>query len=146
MSLLSQNNTSKAQRVYGGPGDQAARSSVNTAGQAVPEALQISTTANNRRFKGPARAGNGTLHWFNSTPSGATSSATIDVSNLPDPDPAVDAHWAPSGLGPIDLTTSATASLIKITGLFVEWMRVKPSVVTSAGTVWAFVSCDSKAA
>lgn len=144
MSSLLQNNTSKAQRVYGGPSDQASKASVNTAGQAVPEALAVSTTLNNRRFKGPARAGNGTLHWFTATPSGATSSGTLDVSNLPDPDPMNDAHWAPSGLGPIDLTTTATATLIKFTGVYVEWIRVKPSVVTTAGSVWAFVLCDSK--
>lgn len=144
MSSLNQNNTSKAQRVYGGPSDQASRSSVNTAGQAVPENLQISTTLNNRRFKGPARAGNGTLHWFNSAPSGATSAGAIDVSNLPDPDPMNDTHWAPSGLTAIDLTTTATSTLVKFTGMYVEWIRVKPSVVTTAGAAWAFVLCDSK--
>ena len=76
------------------------------------------------------------LHVSVVTASGATSALSFDYSNLPDPDPENDEHWEGSGISNIDLTAVAQTLVSGTTP--VQWVRVKPAVATSAGTIWAW--------
>ena len=69
-----------------------------------------------------------------------TSALTLWYSNLPNPDPTVDSDWVQdTTFTTIDLTVAATSYFVNVGNVNAEWVRVKPSVVTSAGTgiyVW----------
>lgn len=127
-------NTSVSVLVYGGPGDQAHRSGgTNPSAQVVGEPLPVASYG--RRVKGPRRNGNYSFHAAASAAGGAGSALSIWYSNLPNPDPDVDAHWVDSGITPIVLT-STTPFLQTITGKPVEWIRYKVTIATSQGSVW----------
>jgi hypothetical protein len=110
--------------------------------QAISETFAVSATANNRRVKGPKKGGRATVHFFNETASGASSALSIGYSNLPDPDPTVDAHWVDSGITPIVMTTTATGTFTSISGVQAQWIRFKPSVVTTAGKGWLWYDAE----
>jgi hypothetical protein len=133
---------SDAIRIYG-CADQQTRSHSDPNSQTVPETLTVSATANARKFKGPKRNGHLSIQWTNVTASGATSAATVWYSNLPEPDPTVDAHWwQDTGITSIDLTTTATVTFVNLGNVFAEWVRIKPNVVTSAGTAYCWVRVE----
>lgn len=129
-------------RIYGGPGDQAGRTLTGMNSQTLPELLVVSATLNARKFWGPIKNGHLSIHLANITASGATSTFTVWYSNLPEPDPAVDAHWVQdTSIAAVDLTIVAN-TFINIGNVDACWVRLKPNVVTSAGTVWCWVRAE----
>ena len=113
--------------------------------QAVAETLTVATI--NRMFPGPGQsqhpAGGGvwSYHVNNVSPSGATSTLKFYFSNLPDPDPTDATHWKDSGITAIDLTAVAVSFATR-TADFPLWILAQAVVVTSAGTIWAYVRTD----
>jgi hypothetical protein len=110
--------------------------------QDISETFQVSATANNRRVRGPTKGGRITFHFFNETASGATSALTIGYSNLPNPDVTNDNHWVDSGIAPIVMTTTATGTIQLLDKVYAQWVRFKPTVVTSAGKGWLWVRTE----
>lgn len=132
-------------RIYGGTvgADQAARAQMGTSNQSILETLTVSATANARAFKGPQRNGHFSAHIRNGAASGATSAITLWYSNLPNPDPAVDTDWVQdTTFTTIDMTVANTSYFVNVGNVNAEWVRIKPSVVTSAGSMYAWVRTE----
>lgn len=135
----------QSKRIYGGKvsqGDASALAQFNATNQLDGEPLQVSTTANNRRLKGPKRTGHFSYFVRNGAASGAGSTFTVWYSNLPDPDPTNDTHWVQdASIASIDLTVANTSYFVNVGNVFAEWIRFKPSVLVSAGdlVVWSRV-------
>lgn len=101
----------------------------------------VHATSNARKFKGPKNGGRWSAHVNVTAASGATSAMTFGYSNLPDPDPAVDAHWKDSGVTSIDLTATGVTFVMK-SDVCAEWIRCFPVVVTSAGAMYVWTRVD----
>ena len=131
-------------RLYGGGSDQAARTTQpSEANSRVGEALVVSTTANARMFKGPQQNAHFSIHVRNLTASGAASTITWWYSNLPNPDPAVDSDWVQdTSITAIDLTVANATYMVNVGNVNAEWIRVKPSVAVSAGTLYAYTRVE----
>lgn len=129
-------NKSLAVRVFGGATtDQATRASGNTSDQAVGEVLAVATTS--RKVKGPRRNGHFSYHLSVTEASGGASALTVWYSNLPDPDPDVDAHWVQdTTIGSIALTATATF-FGNVGNVNAEWVRYK--AVVAGDTASAFL-------
>lgn len=130
-------------RLFGGFSDVQGRAGEGA--QDLGEALALG--ANSRRFRGPTRFGSFSIHWVNTVASGATSTAVVSYSDLPDPDPTNDAHWGATdaGITAIDLVATggnqATTFSVK-TGCFAQWVRIKATTVTTAGSAYCWVRSD----
>ena len=112
--------------------------------QAISETFQVSGTANNRMVRGPKKGGRISIHFFNETASGASSTITVQYSNLPNPDPTNDNHWSGNDatFGSVVMTSTATATYFTIDKVFAEWVRFKPNVQTSAGKGWLWYRAE----
>ncbi len=93
-------------RLYGyNTNDDARRQATNPSVQAIGEVLPVHATANARRFRGPGANGMWSAHVVVTAVAGATSALTVWYSNLPDPDPTVDAQWSEvTAITDVDLT------------------------------------------
>jgi hypothetical protein len=76
-------------RIYGATG---APGAAGRGAPTVVEALAVSLTTNARRYKLGGHSGWSAM-FRNGGASGATSVLRVEYSNLPDPNPATDAHW-----------------------------------------------------
>jgi hypothetical protein len=121
----------QSKMLFGGPGDQLARSSAGANHQNIPELL----TANAFRFmKGP-QDGQGFYSFHAKVAAGTTpvGSLTVWYSNLPNPDPTSDADWVQdAGVAAIDL--SVVANTFKtVPNVIAEHIRFKAAV--TSGTI-----------
>lgn len=133
---------STVKRIYGGAADQGGRNTADNTTQRVPELLVVSATANARMIKGPKNNGHFSFFLRNVAASGATSAFTVWYSNLPDPDPTSDADWVQdTSITSIDLTLVAN-NFVNVGNVNAEWIRFKPVVVTSAGTMFMFTRVE----
>jgi hypothetical protein len=129
-------------RLFGGAADTDGRQEATSQTQRNAELLTVSATANARMVKGPKTNGHFSYHLRNVTASGATSAFTVWYSNLPDPDPTLDADWVQdTTITSVDLTVVAN-TFINVGNVNAEWVRFKPVVVTSAGTITLFVRVE----
>lgn len=123
---------SQVKMLYGGPGDDLARASAGSNHQLIQE--QLVTTVG-RASKGPQ---DGQGHWSFHVIVGAGSSPvgtlTVWYSNLPNPDPNIDAHWVLSGAetgAAIDL--SVVANTYRFVDSTADNIRFK--VTRTSGTI-----------
>ena len=93
------------------------------------ESLAVGTY--NRKLKGPTRTGR---YGFTAIPTGAfTGSLTVWYSHLPNPDPAVAAHWwQDTDIGTVTLTSGTTVGKC-VGNAAAPWIRF--SVTTATGTM-----------
>lgn len=131
--------TSDVTRIFGGApaGDQQANQGMaSPQNQNIPEQLVVGTTR--RMAQGPSKTGSFTIHVLNDVVSGATSTLTAFVSNLPNPSLASDADWvALTGFTSVDLTAlGGTISIQK--EVLVGWVMIKVVTVTTAGSLRVF--------
>lgn len=93
-------------------------------------------------MKGPKGSGNWSAHIGNLVASGATSALTVWYSNLPEPDVTNDAHWVQDiGIAAVDLTAVANTMISKA-GCAAEWIRFKPAVAASGGTMFLWYRAE----
>ena len=131
-------------RLYGGAADTDGRQVAGSTSQRVAEALTVSATANARMFHGPKVNGHWSAFIRNVSASGATSALTVWYSNLPDPDPTSDADWVQdTSITSIDLTVVGN-TFLNVGNVNAEWIRFKPNVATSAGTIFAFIRVEGQ--
>lgn len=123
--------------IYGGQGDQAGRSGINSSAQLLGEALAVGTYG--RRARGPrGHLAQFTAHYAMSSAAGAGSAMTVWYSNLPNPDPDTDGHWVQDTvIGSLALTAT-TPALIVGTNKMYDWVRYKVVIGTSQGSLWLY--------
>lgn len=133
-------NRTLAVRVFGGPADQAGRSSGNVSNQKQAEVvLDDSDPAGTaRRVKGPTKSPGFSFH-YGVTEASASGTMTVQFSNLPDPDPDVDGDWAdlPTPVTPIDLDATATG-FVSVPDVIAEWIRYKALPVDDSASLWLY--------
>lgn len=131
---------STVKRIFGGPADLRGRHQADSTSQRVAEPLAVGVTA--RKFKGPKSNGHMSIMTRVATASGATSTMTFWYSNLPDPDETSDADWSlDTSLTSIDLTATGN-TFYNAGNVNAEWVRVKVTTVTTAGTIWQFTRVE----
>ncbi len=116
--------------LFGAGGDQNARSSAGKNHQNIPELLTVTTS---RVLTGPPHNGHYSLHIKVAAGSGPTGTLTVWYSNLPAPDPAVDADWVQdTSIAAVDLAVVAN-TFLNIGNVTAAHVRVKAT--RSAGTI-----------
>lgn len=106
--------------------------------QDLPELVPLGTTA--RKFVGSRGGGGFSIQGYVSGAGGAGSTLTYDYSNLPDPNPASDAHWTATA-GTSVITATGPVGIDTL-GKGYEWVRVKLVVATSACSLYLWVRSD----
>lgn len=136
--------TTYSRRTYGVSSIEDERNrSTNETSQAQAETLSVSATANNRRFRMPRGGGHFSLHTRVGSASGATSALTVWYSNLPNPDVTDDTHWVQdTSITAIDLTVANTTYFHNVGNVYAEWIRIKPVVASSAGTMYQWLRVE----
>lgn len=116
--------------LFGADGTQNARASGGANHQLIPESI-VTTTS--RITRGPQRFGQWSAQAFVGAGTAPVGTLTVWYSNLPNPNPDLDAHWSPiAGIASIDLAVPATP-FIDIASAFPEWIRFK--VTRTSGTI-----------
>lgn len=114
--------------------DQAARAMSGSNGQTMKEQSAVAVS---RAIKGPQRNGHFSFHYSIGAGSGPTGTLTVWYSNLPDPDPSVDAHWVQdTSIAAIDLAVVANG-FVNVGNVNAEHIRFKAN--RTAGTVELFL-------
>lgn len=130
-------NTATATRVFGGIADQAGRVPGNPSTQLLGEVATTAGTGLTQRVRGPRAGGHFSFH-LGVTEASAGGGLTVWYSNLPDPDPAVDAHWVQdTTIGTV--ATTAVATLFNNVGnVSAEWIRYKVLPTGDTASVWLY--------
>jgi hypothetical protein len=127
---------SQVKMLFGAGGDQLARSSAGSNHQLIPELL---TTTTSRAVIGPQSDSNGySVHVVVGTGTSPVGTLSIQYSNLPNPDPAVDAHWGPNdpnafGTATPTLDLSVAGSTFRVNTAIANSIRFK--VTRASGTI-----------
>lgn len=110
--------------------DQAARAMSGSNAQTVGENV---TSTTSRSTKGPQGGDHFSYHLKVGAGSSPVGTLTVWYSNLPEPDPAVDAHWVQdTDIGSVDLSVVAN-TFVNVGNVYAEHVRFK--VTRSSGTL-----------
>jgi hypothetical protein len=132
---------SQVKMLFGAGGDQLARASAGSNHQLIQELLTATT---GRSVVGDQGAGNAwSAHVVVGAGTAPVGTLSVQYSNLPNPDPAVDAHWGPNdpdafGTGAPTLDLSVAGSTFRIrTPIVANHVRFK--VTRTSGTISVIV-------
>ncbi len=119
------------QMLFGSDGTLAARASGGANHQNVPESVVLTTS---RTFKGAQAGGRYSLHVKNFAGAAPVGTLTVWYSNLPNPDPDVDADWVQIAIAgtPLDLSVVAN-TWFSVADVVPEHIRLK--VTRTSGTI-----------
>lgn len=141
--------------MFGGAagGDQSARGNASKNNQTVGETVTVTT---GRRMKGPKNhTGLASFHLINGAGSSPVGTLTMSLSNLPDPDPAVEAHWhdgalfytsadtATAGIDEVDLSTPVN-NMYFLIGCTAEWVRFQVTMASGSASVVLWARADGE--
>lgn len=124
---------SQVKMLFGGPGDDLARASAGSNHQLIPELIAAGAIIG-RVITGPqGTAANAySFHAIVTAGSAPVGTLTVWYSNLPNPDPNIDAHWVQdAGVVAIDL--AVVANTFKTVSATADHIRFK--VARTSGTI-----------
>jgi hypothetical protein len=128
---------SQVKMLFGGPGDDTARASAGANHQLIPELLAAGTIIG-RAFVGPQEVTNAvSVHAIVGAGTAPVGTLTLWESNLPNPDPAIDAHWVQNaGFTAVDLAVVANTFRTVVTSANSVRLKVARTSGTISLIVW----------
>jgi hypothetical protein len=128
---------SQVKMLFGGPGDALGRASAGANHQLIPE---LRTATDGRAFVGPqdGTANAVSIHVIVGAGTAPVGSLTLWESNLPNPDPTIDAHWVlNTGFASIDMAVAA--STFRTVATSANAIRLKNTVTSGTHSLIVWV-------
>jgi hypothetical protein len=135
---------SNTRRLFGGKPDTANGSApdirnLNTVNQLQAESITATCA---RMMRGPRANGHMSAHIIVGAGSSPVGTLTVGYSNLPDPDPANDAHWVPdANVSSVDLSVVAN-TFLNLGNIDAEYARFKVTYTSGTISLIVFVRAE----